>query len=752
MSCAANESASVFTRTCLAVEAAPFGLVQYHRRADIRRCDRQPAYLFPRGFDYRRRAFRPISSPPRIPPGAPIIAATPTPPGSLAGAPATAFRSQSASAQYYAAHAGELVPPREVDDLDPTTVWRESTGGHGRGLFITLGSPLEDPEIAAVRLVPGDASSRQQFRRSNRLKRVGLLVGERGFWVEFPRDPAGQGDYRQPHYAVLPAGVRARCVTVVIDQVYSGSAASNRRGGETAISDLSVVTTLDLERGGPELVLVRQVIAGGAAGDSAARLLIERGASAVSIIGREFGRGELSGDAALRLRRVLARIGDPAGAEQLVEGLAQPGLSKGDRRAFSDALVRMGTAAVPPLQGLSGHGAATGQARKAAVQVLAAIPAALARDALIALAGKGDRALRKEVAVGLGARSLTDLAPLQAAAKAAISGPERGREADLWRALGLMARRAKPADQSMVAQAIAARLADGVGYELDYRLLQAASNLPAEPAMAGVTQAIERLRQQDSERARALLRVAASGLAGTARTEARELLVLLVDAADPGVRKLALAGLGPRRDADARTDAAVIGRLTDDPWPGIRRAAASSLGHRCGRAEPARAALLRALDSDAHVEVQRETLSALVSCRADGIGPLLLAVAGGEKRPLKLRQRALTLLPLLADPSLARPLMALFKRLREAAWSQKNAVRLAAGAAVAMGRLGVSEVVPPLLRAAKEQSFPEIQAAAVTGLGEMCPKAALPLFAALIGSEQRAVVVAARAAYNRCRQ
>lgn len=760
------------------VEAAPFGLVRYQERSDVRRCDRQPAYLFPQGFDYKRRKFRNIASPVRIPASAPTIVATPAAPGQgaqpggrasgpIAATPAVAFRSKSVSAQAYAEHAGMLTPPRELDDGDPQTIWSEHTGGNGRGLFITLTSPMDAPEIVALRFIPGDASSRTAFAQKNRLRRLGLIVGgKHAFWISIPSDPARSRTPLAPLFATLPEGISGRCVTVVLDDVYSGRGARSKRSGETSISDLAVITDLDLSQGGPESLLIQRVVAGGAGADASARMLQRRGGNAVAaIVDALDGTGEVGGvdgelapDAALRLRRVLARLGDPAAAGQLAIGLGAANISVADARVFRSALTRMGRAAVAALATVLQDAQAEPAGRQASARVLAEIADTGARDALIAACGQGGRNLRKEIAVGLGRRVTTDLDALMTAAEAAAARTARACEADLWRAVGLMAARAPSATQGPAARRLATRLQSGrllgapEDYELSYRLFDAVGRLPTDTAVTAVTDAIATLVGQDGAQSRGLRRVAAGALAGNSHVGARSALITLAGDRDPGTRAVAVAALGPRPDADARSDRVVIERLGRDRWPGIRKAAASALGHRCEKATSAQTALNQAVDGDRNIDVQRESLSALVECRAPGIGTRLIAVAGDGKRREKLRSKALSLVPQLADPALVKPLIRLFGKLRQAAWSKESAVRLASAAAVAMGRTGSADVVAPLLRAARESSFPEIQAAAVTGLGEICPPKARRLFADLLGSDQRAVLIAARAAYNRCRR
>lgn len=742
------------------VEASPLGLLRYQERPDIRRCDGKPAYLFPERFDFQKQRFRAVSSPTLMPENAAVLIATRAAPAGVTAEPAVSFRTRSVSAQSYADHAGDLVPPRELDDDDPKTAWQEGTGGAGRGVFITLTSPMRDPELSAVRIIPGHAADKDAFARANRLRRIGLLVGtERAFWIEFPDDPARERAFDAPYWVTLPAGVRGDCVTLVIDSVYPGRAATSPNAGDTAIAELSVLTSVEVDqngqdgRDGPDSELIARVSAAGEASEPTARLLVRRGARALPSILAELEKGELSPPAALRLRRVLARIGDPAAAGQLVEGLAAEELSDGDRDAFQHALEHMGDAAVPALDALVRDDRASSSARAAAARVLAAMPGTSARDSLVGACGRGDRGLRQVIAVALGQRQAADFDALLDAATRSEPRPTVAAESDLWRAIGLMARRAEPSVQRRAAEALAERVraprADG--YELNYRLLSASAGLAEDAALMAVREALAGPAGRDDAHGRALRRVTAAALAENPHPRARQLLLELTGDADPGVRDLAVAGLGPRADADADSDRAIIARLESEPWPRIRQRAAAALGHRCGVIEDARAALDRAVDGDAKVDVAREALNALVQCRAPDVGARLIAIAGDGKRHEKLRQRALTLVPMLEDPSLSGPLIALFARLRGASWSENAAVRLAAAAAVALGRVGTDDVVAPLMSAAREASFPEIQAAAVTALGEICPRQALPLMAALVGSDQRGVVVAAKSAYNRCR-
>lgn len=742
------------------VAITPLGLLRYQARAEVARCDGQPVYLYPEAWDFRSGSFRPVYNAPRLPADAPVLTAAPDPPsnagnaGNTGDAAASSFRTRAASAQAGAASAGDLVPPRELDDRDPGTVWRETLGGNGRGEIITLSTTLPQAAVAAVRIVPGDAGSAERFRRANRLHRVGLLVGkERAFWVDFPTDPArAQKPVDTAWWVILPAPVPAQCVTLVLDSVYPGTAASSPRTGDTVIAELAVLTTLDLAPEGAEAALIDRVRAGGAAGRSAARLLAQRGPAAVAAVRRALEPGTLTDAERLRLRLVLAEIGDPATAPELAEGLADERASAAERRDFLRALVRLGSDAVPALAAVLVDEKAALPGRTSAARALGEITAPAARDALIAAGGRGPRSLRRTVALALGHRDPGDLDALLAAlaeAERAPERPERAREADLWRAVGLLVRRAAAEDRARAMAAMLARLASASGYELLGRLLGAAGPLGDPALLDAVASALARLPAAEPE-SKALHRIAAVALADSPLPAARGLLVDLLRAADPGVRRAAADALGRRSDADAASDQALITRLREDTWPRIRHLAAAALATRCGAAPAPAQALTAAITTDASVDVRRGALTALVTCRAPGIGALLLQTADSAKQPTPVRQRAITLVAVLGDRSLAPALVKLFGSLRGRAWSDAQALRLATAAAVTLGRLGDPAAVPPLLAAARDPAFPELQAAAITGLAEMCPRQALSVFERARDSVQRSVSIAARSASRRC--
>jgi hypothetical protein len=203
---------------------------------------------------------------------------------------------------------------------------------------------------------------------------------------------------------------------------------------------------------------------------------------------------------------------------------------------------------------------------------------------------------------------------------------------------------------------------------------------------------------------------------------------------------------------EAALDAALGARLSADRWPELRRAAAASLAHRCQRAAPS-AALGRAVDADRDVEVRQDALVALVTCRAAGVAERLIRLWNDGEAPLPLRSRAVTLTVALGEARLAGDLLRSFARWRSEAFSEEAALRLAVVAAGALGQLGGPQAAAALQAALEDTAYPELVAAAATGLGAMgprCPAAALPALQALTRSDERSISLAARRAVGRC--
>ena len=701
------------------------------------RCDGKTAHLYAEKFDFASRPgrFRPVDDTPRIPADAPELVASRSPPAGVpAGATPLDFRVLAASSSSSADGPDDLVAPAEIEDGNPATAWVEGRSGFGRGEFVTARASLDRGLVRAIRLVPGHGASPRTFAEFNRLKQVGLLVGrDRAFRVRFPRDPARSGAPGDPWWIALPEPVAADCVSLVVSEVYFGQGG---RSGRTAISELAVLTEMDLAPGGAAPGLAAQVAAGGREGEQAARVLARLGTVGEAALVAEARKPGSAAAAVLRVRRALADI--PAGAEELARGLA--GAEDADAERFVRALAAIGAPAIEPLAAVSGEGGVL------AARALGRIPDAAALRVLIAAAGRGSREVRRAVALAIGARSAGELDEVLAATAAT----DEPREADLWRAAGLMLRASEPAARARGAGMLAARLAGARGYELRYRLLEAAGGLDD----AGVVEAVAaQLAVGESERGgqtlaaaqATALRRAAAGALGRSRSPAA--IAALVRAAgdpDPGVREIAARALGER----AGGEAALAQQLGADRWSRVRRAAAVALGSGCGRGAPdaLRSAALR----DADVEVRRASLSSLASCRAPGLVGFLLTVAGDRDAPVDVRTHAFRLIGDTRDRSAQPKLAELVRAELDRAMVDENAIGPAAAGTYALGALADAAGLPVILRAAETAALPEIQAAAATALGRRCLPAGMAALRELAANPQHQVSAPARAALRRC--
>ncbi len=726
----------------LALETSDHGLLMYEGRPGVERCDGATARLYLRMLDWKQRRFRPVvGTMVNVDAGAPHLQATRArPPGATDGVPAV-FRHAAASSAAEAGSARELTPPVEIDDGRLDTAWREGDGGPGRGEFLTLRSSLPDTRVAALRVVPGNAADAGTFAAGNRLRRIAVVTEKQAFWIDFPVDPARDpGGAAAPYWVTFDPPLESRCVSVVLDQVYPGN-------GETAISELAVLTDAEMSAGGLYPELVARVVAGGLGAESATKALARGGRAAADAILAAAGEKRSPAER-LRLRRAMATLREPELAGELAAALADPALGAVDREAFARALGELGAGAVPVLRDLLvGHREAR-SARVAAASALGVIADSTALDALIAGAGARDKQVRRAVGLAL-ARRGERLDALLAAA----TPTDDAREATLWRAIGTIASGLPDSDPraTRVATAIAARLGAARRYEVRYRLVDAAGPLPGADALAALT-AVVRGRDAGAG-AVALRRVAVGALSRSHAAGAAGALAEAARDPDPGVRRRAATALGERDDAGS--DPTLITLLSGDRWPDVRRAAAGALGPRATRSAAA-AALWSAVDEDSDRAVRLAALAALVNgARTAGTLPQpmvdrLLAIAGDRRRDPLLRARACTASADAAPANAARIADVFGKAQGEALSGSTSALDVASACAGALGLMGDPSAVPVLLRAAGDSAFPEIQAAAVTGLGRICPPQSRDLIRDLRGSPERQVSLAARAAWARC--
>lgn len=729
----------------ISLKVGKFGLIKYASRHGVYRCDGETAHLDAQRYDFASGTFRRVRQAVRVDRSNAILVlrgkAKPED-AKLTGILGFWFRAQGSSSALQAASAAELVPPTAISDRDESTAWVERKGGFGRGEFVTLKSSVGPVQVTALRLVLGHGGAITNF---NRPRRLALLLGKsHKYWIEFDKDP------RSPQWVHLPEPVSSACVTLIIDDVYPHSA-SKANKGQTAITEISVLAEEDMN---PALAgeLLTRSIAEGRGGADLSRLLKAWGANAETPLLAAIANTKEE-RTLLRLRLALARI--PANAEQIVAGLANESLRPRDLARLRDGLAALGSEAISPLADALSHERGSRGTEQVA-GLLAGMKEAEAGQALLRAAGKGDRRKRSTVLRALGKRAGVGTQIIEALA-AAKRTPRR---ADLYRALGF-AGAALPADspeRAALAGQLAAALAStgtdpGVPYEIQYRVLQAASMVGGSDVVSALTDQVRAREGAGDAEGLALLRLAVSALAGAAKLPQSDAppadVVAVLQAAlehkDPGVRLAALS----HTEAPTAPLSLLANRLHEDAWPEVRRAVAASLSLHC-RQDASAAALVQATRHDTDVQVARTALSALIRCQFPGLFSLLLEMLDDNKRPMEVRLYAARKVGAASAGASAPQVLQRFRKARGLALTERKNGKLASALTVALTDLASDEAVAQLEDSASDPAVPELQAAAVTALAKLCRPTSKSIIRDLKRSSSRNVAMAARQAAHRC--
>ncbi len=710
--------------------ATATGLYRYQTRADIRRCDGTPTYLYAEGLDGSK--FKRVS---RLPDQLP--ASVPSLPARIDTAPAVApllVHAKAASLQPGVADAGGLSIPHELDDGKLETVWREELSkSSGEGQFFTFEPRLAGVQARQLRIVPGNPTSAATMKAANRPRTLALVTPSNAWRVELP--DAASDPLRSAYVVDLPKGIE--CLTIILESTYGPSP------GATAIAELEVFA--DGERaGGAEAMLARIVAEGKDGAIGAASVLARRGVAGAAAIDAELGK-TTDGVARRRLIAVLVKIQDPAASASLTRAATEGWVTGRELLDLIAALARNGL--VQELHDLAGNGGIALDARIAAVGRLG--PGSKELPLLVDLAGTGPAELRRAVIDRL------SLAPAEVLGEAAIHNTDAPASGDLWRALTRHARIETSARAGALAALLAA-LPSATDYERRYRIVDGIATLGDAAALRGLEAMLRGL--PPGAQTSALRQVAVHAIGYAPRPESVKLVLAFSQDPDPGVRIAVLSALAgaetdagdPWHTADGPDgiDRVIINALATDSWPEIRRRAASTLGARCQRPGPARA-LGDAVARDNQIDVRVDSLTALVQCRASGIGQLLATTWDDSKSPIELRTQAVGLAVALGDPKLGTKLVGTFTRWRGAAIESAEALALAQRAAAAIAMLDAPGAAAALVAALDDAAFPEIVTAAALALGELgpkCPASAKTKLEAIARTDEQAAVAAKRAA------
>jgi len=343
----------------------------------------------------------------------------------------------------------------------------------------------------------------------------------------------------------------------------------------------------------------------------------------------------------------------------------------------------------------------------------------------------------------------------------AAAQESEGREADLWRAVGLIARApSAAAARKRVAAALTARLAAARGYELRYRLLEAAASLDEPALVAEVARELENgggaRAEVGSTRARRGT-PAREGGAETARDGSNPTSGVVGSDQAPvssqnanngkratgggqlatgnerggsptraeraALRRVA-AGVLARSRAASATGALV--RAARDPDPGVREAAGAALGAR-GLAG-GDSALISQLAGDRWPRVRRGAATALGGvCRRPAPAGALRRAALTD-RDVDVRRAALTSLVACSADGAIRFLLAVAADRGAPGELRIHAIRLIGSS----GESRAARALVPLVSAELERVFSaegaaSVAATGVYALGQLGDPAALPV-------------------------
>jgi HEAT repeat protein len=651
--------------------------------------------------------------------------------------------------------ANNLRPPKQLTDADPTSAWVEGKGGAGQGEFLEARSPKTPYGIAAIRFIPGHGASRAAFTRHNRLRTFLVWLGpDQGYVVSVPADPAQSGKPPSTAYWVtLPKPVKTRCATVVLRSVYPGSSAGRGPGGQTAVSELTFLTELDL-KGGIQRLL-RDVDGQRVTREQAVFYLRRLDKKASGLLTAAF---EKAGPRAkLALLEAFAEKDPSKYVNALVKGL--PSAPPAVQVKLLLALARAKDAAVDPLGSLLTRKDVPGRLKAAVINTIGHIGTRKAALQLLSVFGRGHVKLRAR-AVKAAAR----LNPEILQVNKVLAWPVTSRPADradrIWLS-GLVARR-NPGSRMGIADTLVRVWPNLKKFEPRFRLLQALGRT-AGPTVAGSTGAAGQLTSRveklltaaaiPASQPEELLRWAAVLIAGLWPSPG--LSALLVRAAsdrDPRVRLAALAGLAVRKHTAA---AGLITRcIRKEPWPFVREGCLEALVRICPKgAGPHLAVMARKGGS-----LIRPAMYALAACRYPQAGSVLSRILRSKKSKPALAGYAAQLLAMVGDTRHGRFMLKLARKLSLAAGAHSGQEVLAMHLLDSLAALAASKQLAhlkgPLLRLALEipgkTRSRRVHNKAIQVLGKFCPPAAKPVLIRSLKSPSRIIVFNAHHALRRC--
>jgi HEAT repeat protein len=700
------------------LEIRSHAILKYQRRADLRRCDTQPAYLFVQLYDFKSQRFRPAEAM-ASENSLPTLVASRKKPAMITSAPMSGFRPYGASTLHDdQGQASNLRSPMALSDGDTNTVWAESTPGYGRSQFLVARRASGKYRLRALSIIPGDASSAKAFRQNNRLKSVIVSFSEKEkFRIRFEKDPAkDRRAFATPYWVVLPKPTAAICAQLTIEEVYRG-----KRGNRTAISEVQWYTELSGESGINKLIADLNTVEHA---PLAHRILVQVGDPAIKAAANALGLSK--GNQRKQLLLFLSERDSPIALNALLKSLKSLG-SKERTTAFK-AIERFGSLGAQQLA--KRIETPNAEFSDDLFSLLGKIGGNDAERVLLNHVGLGEDTKRNAVVKGLVALKGPALQPklLQRLNQT----KDDAQRSDLIRVLSK--RSLAPGQKQNFIQTLLQRWKSDAKFEERYRILHALANYQEERADGPLLAA---LGGEDT-----ILRREAFGIAAL-RGDSSKLVAGLVDA-DPGVRLAAAIGLKESRTSHSPSLAKA---LNDEKWPVVAFALAEALGSHCS---DARTALVEALNRPRH-SVDRAALRSLIQCRGPYLARDLLAMGLNANWRTYLRKQALAGFDKKLAGKNSKALRTLFGKLRRRAGREPDDEEVALIAARALAQAGDKAAMEELANALALDPRPPIRAGAARVLSLACPLLARKTVERAAADSDPLVQRSARATLRKCR-
>lgn len=584
-----------------------------------------------------------------------------------------------------------------LTDGDLGTYWEEGRGLGGRFEFATLSWAAPSRPIVALAIVLAPEGTRDPGQpQPARVHTLSLLGPKQEHWAVKLPAPAEPG---VRYWVTLPEPLTWRCLTLAVDELSADPKPTPQT--HAALAEVEAYTRLDQAADGLSQ-LVSELSAPGARGDEATSLLqLVRADVAGALVDAWPQLSAMGKRRALRLLFQSASQPDPRSQSVLRAALRSPD-PEISAQAFKIATGKLtfGPALVDELAR-----AATAQGDRAAQSIGSSkrSDALAVLLAILAEPGASERpALREAIATAYQTATAGESEALQT-----WTGSEGSQKPRAARAALALALSQVPEARQVAAQLVLELIADVESFPDQWRLVQAARNLPSEPRADGYLEGLAQRAEAWMLRSAALEALAERGAPAAEPTARRAL-----EDEYPRVRASAVAVLSKSPGAFDLLSR----KARADKWFLVRRSALDQLRDSPG----ARRWFLEAL-SDPIAVVRASALRALTRVRAVDAWPKVEpALQNAEEYPEVITEAIAFSRTLCVRESIPSLQMVATRGLKPDAWTEDQT--LAFEALEALSAFG-GEAAQWAHKRAKSSLIPEslqLPAATVTRQGPAC--------------------------------